>query len=136
MKNLITAVPTIEGIKFGIVGVANTALDFSLFWILVTYLSVQPLLANTASYSVGVFNSFFLNKFWTFGSAAQRADSVRQFSSFALVSIVSLALSNAILWIASLFLALIYAKGVSICGTFIFNFLASKFFVFHGSKAS
>lgn len=133
MKLSRVSIPPRESIKFGIVGIANTALDFTFFWVLVANFSVAPLLANTASYSIGVSNSFFLNKFWTFRSITQRTDSVRQFSSFVLVNIVSLALSNLIIWIAAFFLPLMLAKGVSILGVFFFNFIASKYFVFGGS---
>jgi len=135
MKNPKASTLPYQGIKFAVVGLANTAVDFTVFWVLVTNFPIPPLAANTLSYSAGVSNSFFLNKYWTFRSTTQRSDSVRQFSSFVLISIVSLALSNMFLWAAAFFLPLMLAKGVSILGTFSFNFLASRYFVFGGSVA-
>ncbi|WFR61453.1 GtrA family protein [Paenibacillus amylolyticus] len=58
--------------KFGIVGVANTALDAVVFAILAA-VGVPVLIAQVISYSCGVVNSYWLNGSWTFGMRREGA---------------------------------------------------------------
>ena len=130
MTKHVSIMPPMELVKFGIVGAANTAVDFFCFWAFVTFSAIPPLIANTVSYSLGGANSFILNRFWTFRRTAYRHGPARQLRAFVLVSAASLMFSNATLWIAAFVLPLLYAKGVSILGTFFFNYFASRHLVF------
>ena len=47
-------------IKFAIVGVANTLVDFFVFIIFVNVFCLNDLVAQTISYGCGVLNSFFM----------------------------------------------------------------------------
>ena len=53
-------------IKFNVVGIMNTAVDFGVFMILNHYLGLIYAVSQVISYSCGMVNSYFLNKFWTF----------------------------------------------------------------------
>jgi len=130
MTKRVATKPSMEIVKFGIVGAANTAVDFFCFWALVTFSTIPPLLANTTSYTLGGANSFILNRFWTFRRSAYRHGPARQLTAFVLVSAAGLAFSNATLWMAAFVLPLLYAKGVSILATFLFNYFATKHLVF------
>lgn len=57
-----------QAIKFGLVGVLNTAVTFLGFLLLHRALGVNEYLANAVSYALGLVNGFFWNKFWTFRS--------------------------------------------------------------------
>jgi len=48
-------------LKFGVVGIVNTAVDFALFSGLTVGLGARAIPANVASYSVGIATSFLLN---------------------------------------------------------------------------
>lgn len=52
-------------VRFGLVGVLNTAITFVLFWVL-RAVSVDIDLANLLSYLAGMINSFVCNKLWVF----------------------------------------------------------------------
>jgi putative flippase GtrA len=52
-------------IKFNIVGVLNTGVDFAVFTLLLG-VNVPYQAAQCVSYAAGTLNSFLLNKFWTF----------------------------------------------------------------------
>lgn len=101
------AIPVLYQIaKFGLVGILNTAIDFGVVnaFILVTGIAdssriavsfVTPLilvevsfitLFKAVSFTAAVINSYFWNKFWTFGQAGQAK--AREFSAFLFVSIV------------------------------------------------
>ena len=55
-------------IRFIVVGLLNTAVDFGLLNLLIYLFRWPSVWANTVSFSVAVLNSFFWNKYWTFKS--------------------------------------------------------------------
>ncbi|MCK4764974.1 MAG: GtrA family protein [Candidatus Aminicenantes bacterium] len=59
----------LQFIKFNIVGIMNTAVDFTIFTLLI-YLSLHHMISQVISYSCGVVNSYLWNKFWTFKAPA------------------------------------------------------------------
>ena len=58
----------IEAFRYGIVGVCNTLLTLVVIWIMTKNIGCTEALSNFVGYSVGLVNSFFLNRKWTFGS--------------------------------------------------------------------
>jgi len=127
-------------IKFSITGLLNTIIDFSILNFLIRILSWSVLPANTISFSVAVINSYFLNKNWTFKD--KQPVRIKQFSAFLLVSLVGLGLSNILLYLGlELFktytfgLSFVWhyniAKAMSALIVLVWNFLASKFWLFY-----
>ena len=59
-------------LRFGLVGGLNTLVDVlilnSLLLLFPTTSALKLLAYNSLAYSLGAVNSFFLNKYWTFGS--------------------------------------------------------------------
>jgi len=60
-----------EFVRFGIIGVLNTGIDFGVYWILtrqIPLFSDRPYIyiANAISFVVATIFSFFANKTWTF----------------------------------------------------------------------
>ena len=76
--NLIKTMWNKKVIRFGCVGVINTALDFTILNILVNFFDVTPLLANLISASVSISLSYFLNHRLVF-----RSDNKHTIKSFA-----------------------------------------------------
>jgi len=116
-------------IKFNIVGLANTVLDFALFSLL-SWLGVYFIIAQVISYSVGVLNSFILNKYWTF--AQRNGLETKQAVRFILLNLGSLLLSLGLLAILNdqLHLAILYAKLLTTGATMMVNFAGNKLWVF------
>ena len=56
----------LQFIKFGLVGVLNTLVDFLVYQLLV-YLGLHYAPAQCISYTCGLLNSYFFNSRWTFG---------------------------------------------------------------------
>ena len=84
--------------RFLTVGALGTFLDFGLLSLLKVF-GFPTLLANSLSFSAGVANNFTFNRLWTFADA-KRSNWRRQLMEFLLVSLVGLALNNAIvLWL-------------------------------------
>jgi putative flippase GtrA len=98
--------------SYGVIGVTSAALDAGVFWLLVAQSQVPPQVANVVSVSCGITLSFSLNRVFTFD---RRDHTISRFVVFALVGLVGIALSAAILAGGMhLGLAPLAAKGLSI----------------------
>ena len=81
-------------VRFGLVGVINTLVDFGLFNVLYHFVGLPLLAANSLSVAAGIANSFIWNKHWTF-SAGGRGRLRHEVITFALISVIGLLLNNA-----------------------------------------
>jgi putative flippase GtrA len=122
----------VRALKFGAVGIANTALDVGLFSVLTLVAGIQAPAANVVSYSSGIALSFALNRAWTFRDR-NRQRPWRRLALFATGNLVGLALSTAV--VASLVRAWgpLPAKAVSLGFTFAWNYIFANFIVFKRS---
>lgn len=76
-----------EKVRFGIVGGANTALDFGILFILV-FLGLDRIPSNYISTSIAFVFSFFVNKSFTFKSTGGNAK--QQFGLFFIITLFGL----------------------------------------------
>ena len=83
-------------LKFALVGVLNTVVDFLVFQLLNLTLG-WTYLAQVIGDSAGVLNSYFWNSRWTFRKEHQR--SAREAAAFVVVNLVSLGVSLGVLWL-------------------------------------
>jgi putative flippase GtrA len=88
--------------RFLAVGALGTVLDFGLLTLLKS-IGILTLLANTVAFTAGVLNNFTWNRLWTF-SDIRNSDWRVQFGQFLAVSLIGLALNNAILLTTETFL--------------------------------
>ncbi len=117
-----------EFLCFGLVGVVNTLIDFGLFVLLYRLLHLDPLLANALAFWVAVSNSYWLNHRWTFAGSQP---SIRAYGRFLLFNAGGLLISSlVILWLGPV-LGAELAKLLAIVLAFLWNFTASKLFVFN-----
>lgn len=112
-------------LRFAGVGVVTTLLDTVLFAGL-THAGVPPAPANLLSYSCGIAVSYGLNRRWTFRAAGSHGQAVR----FALSMLLGLAISTALVATLSTYLPPVAAKVVTVPIVFLWNFAASRFWVF------
>lgn len=76
-----------DKLRFGLVGIANTTLDFVLLFLLVS-LGIDKIIANYISTSIAFVFSFFVNKSFTFKSKGGNA--FKQFLTFLGITIVGM----------------------------------------------
>ena len=79
-------------IKFALVGITGTAIDFGGFALLWRGLGLNPILASAISFSVAVVNNFLLNRIWTFADVPAR-NPAAQLGQFSVVATVGLGLN-------------------------------------------
>lgn len=117
--------------KFGIVGIANTAVDAVVFAILAV-IGVPVLIAQVISYSCGVTNSYWLNGRWTFRDAARGDGDRAKLIRFLITNLVVLALSALILMTLHDMLgwSLVMSKFLATLMGMVLNYMVSRYWVF------
>lgn len=118
-------------IKFCVVGVSGTAIDFGLTYIFKEKLKMRELIANAIGFLIAATSNYFLNRIWTFQS--QESDIVNQYFRFMIIALIGLGINSLILWIVrekfnkGFWFAKVIATGI----TLLWNFLGSKAFTFN-----
>lgn len=115
-------------IRFCLVGVVNTGVDFTVF-IVLSNLGIPLIVAQCVSYSCGVLNSFNMNRKWTFRA---RGQSPVHLIKFLTLNLCTLALTYGLLvffhhylgW--PILVSKLIATGVSV----IMNFTGSRLLIF------
>ncbi|MEK7647265.1 MAG: GtrA family protein [Patescibacteria group bacterium] len=131
-----------QAAKFIVTGFLNTALDFGVLNLLsfVTgiYSGLNIIFLNSISFTVAVTNSYFWNKYWTFGQkGGARAG---EFAAFVVVAFVGLLVNSGVVYVITTYVprldginpALLenIAKALATGVSLVWNFLGFKFIVF------
>ena len=124
----------LKAISFAMVGVVNTAIDFSIFWTTVHFLGWPLVPANVLAWLVAVSFSYMMNSFITFGPESGRTLRWRDYATFAASGVAGMVASTTTLFALSYVLPLVVAKLLSIVVSFAVNFSLSHFVVFKARK--
>ncbi len=134
--------------KFAIVGVLNTMVDFAVFQALNLLLG-WVYVAQVIGYTCGIINSYIWNSNWTFRE--QRTRSFREIALFIVVNLASLGVSLGVIWlcrdvfgitnewVASWMPAALngFIKGdtvdklIATCFAIVVNYVGNRLFVFN-----
>jgi len=129
MKLLIPKKEIIKFVKFNIVGLMNTTIDFSVFFLLASIIRLPVIPAQLISYSMGIINSYFMNRFWTF--QIKKASDKKEFSLFVIVNLVALIISTVLIYILSKLIEYIMvAKVIVTLFVMVINFLGQRLIIF------
>lgn len=137
--NVVWKNPSIfEFIKFAVVGVIGTMVDFGTYAILTRVFDVYYITATCISVFLAIINNFFLNKYWTF-KKGQSGDTKKEYLKFFIVSVVNYFLNIGITWYIvektlseSLFGSYedFFAKVVAIGIVLFSNYFGNKYWTF------
>lgn len=126
-----------QKIRFGLVGGANTALDFAILFIL-TFAGLDKIVANYISTGASLIFSFFVNKSFTFKHKTGNAK--KQFVLFLVITLIGLwVIQPVIIWgvttvltptITNEAINLFIAKLVATIASLIWNYLLYSRIVF------
>lgn len=142
-------------VKFGLIGVLNTLVDFCVFYVMDRWVIREgptlvllgaaivtgPYISNAIAYVVANVHSFVWNKLWTFEKRDRvtRSEAVRYLltsAGYVLISTVSLAVCIRVLSLPLLAPLVpegwtnLLAKLPTACVTIFYNYLMNKFWVF------
>jgi len=117
-------------VKFGIVGVINTVVDYGIFTALIYLAHWHYLIANVFSFAFALTNSYIWNRRWTFRQDGQSGRS--EVVKFFLVNIISLGIVELILLLLvdTVHLPKLLAKAIGIGVALFWNFFGTKFWAF------
>lgn len=125
-----------QAVRFALVGVLNTAVDYGVYALLILFAFFQRnyLLAQILGYACGLCNSLFFNKRWTFAQRERMTG--RQLVCFVAVNLAALGVSSSLLFVLreGLWMNLYGAKLLSTAGSLFVNFLGNRLFVFRESS--
>ena len=124
-----------KAVSFGLIGVVNTVVDFSLFSLGYYLLGLPIVAANMLSWAVAVSCSYLLNSRITFSIDSRRELSVRTYLAFLLAQVAGFAANTATVVIASHFMPVLLGKVLAIGASFMVNFSLSHFVVFRRPTA-
>lgn len=155
LKHLLQVFDLKRFIKFGLIGVLNTVVDFVVFYVMDRWLIkdgptvvllgaavvLGPYISNTISYIVANIHSFLWNKFWTFErkNKLTRREVGRYIVTscgYLIISYIGLAVFMSILRLPAFSglisedLVPLAAKVPNVCVTMVYNYLMNKFWVF------
>ena len=116
-------------IRFGIVGVIATVVDFAILIVLKELLNVDVLIASAISFCVSVAVNYLLSMAFVFKSKNQ--NKAKEFIVFVLLSIGGLGLNELILWIGVKLVSVYYliVKLFALVIVPIYNFITRKIFL-------
>lgn len=122
-------------IKFGIVGISNTLVNWIIFFIL-NHIGVYYITANVIAYLIATANSYFWNSKWVF--RFKKEESLKAPLRFILLNLIGLVLNSTILYLLvdllnfSRMISLIIATGI----VMIVNYFINKVWVFKENMSS
>lgn len=116
-------------VKFGIIGVINTLLFFTLFFLFFNIIKFHYLLATTISYFLAIINSFAFNKKWTFES---NGNSRKEFIKFCFVNCIAIIVNSLVMFLLvdKIGLNPWFAQVLTICVTMCVNYLGNRLWTF------
>ncbi len=119
----------IQLVKFGIVGVIASVIDFGVLLILKECLQVDVLVASAIAFSVSVIANYILSMLFVFHGG--KTGKVQEFLIFLLLSIGGLLLNQLVMWFGTDVLNVYYLwVKISACVVVpIYNFITRKIFL-------
>ena len=124
----------LKAASFAMVGVVNTAIDFSVFWTTVHFLGWPLVPATVLAWLVAVSFSYAMNSFITFGPESGRVLRWRDYATFLASGVAGMVASTTTLFALSYVMPVLAAKLISIAISFVVNFSLSHFVVFKARK--
>lgn len=126
----ITNTRLVSFFRFTIVGVLNTAIDYTIFlWLSWVGVSIVP--AQALSYSAGTLNSYLLNRNWTFRER-NLSGTWRAFVSFIVLNLITLSCTTGLLSLLNQLTdwTLPICKLLATLAGLIINYTGSRLWVF------
>jgi len=121
---------SLKALSFATVGVVNTAVDATVFFLLLAYATSSLVAANVGGWLVAVSGSYVMNSFTTFSAETGGKLRLKDYAGFVGSGIVAVIATTTTLVIAAQFMPVWAAKGLAILVSFAVNFSITHFVVF------
>lgn len=116
-------------IKFGSVGIINTLINWTIFFIL-NLIGVDYIFANICAYSIATINSYILNSKWVFNYI--NGSRIKALIKFVLLNLIGVILNTIILYILvdKFNINKMFSLIITTSIVMIINYMTNKFWVF------
>lgn len=114
-------------LKFGVVGIIATGIDYILLVFLKEICGIDYLLASGISYSAATVFNYILTMRYVF-EGKDNVSKIKEFSLFFVMSVVGLGVNQIVMWISTDILKIYYilSKILSTAIVMIYNFISRK----------
>jgi putative flippase GtrA len=128
----------LKAMSFAVVGLINTAVDATIFFLLLGFVTSSLVIANVTAWFVANVGSYVMNTFTTFSAETGGRLSLRHYAGFVGSGIVAVIASTIAIVVAARFVGLPVwaAKAIAIVVSFAVNFSITHFVVFRTKSES
>ncbi len=120
----------LKAVSFAMVGLVNTAVDATIFFLLLAYATSSLIVANVGAWLIAVTGSYMMNSFTTFAAETGRQLRLKDYLGFVASGLAAVTATTITVVIAAKFLPIWAAKGIAILVSFAVNFSITHFVVF------
>jgi putative flippase GtrA len=113
-----------------LVGLVNTAVDATVFFLMLGYATSSLIVANVSAWLVAVTGSYVMNSFTTFAAETGRELRLKDYAGFVGSGVAAVIATTATVVIAANFMPVWGAKAIAILVSFVVNFSITHFVVF------
>jgi putative flippase GtrA len=128
----------LKAVSFALVGLVNTAVDATIFFLLLGYVTPSLIVANVTAWFIANTGSYVMNSFTTFSAETGGKLNLRHYAGFVGSGIVAVTASTIAVVVAARFVGLPVwaAKAIAILVSFGVNFSITHFVVFRTREST
>ncbi len=120
-------------VKFGMVGVLATLLDYGILMLLSQIFLIDPVISSGISYSISLVFNYIVSMKYVF-THREEMSSLKEFTVFLVLSLIGLVFNQIIMWIGTGILgtdgiAVTIVKAVATGVVMVWNFISRKIFL-------
>ena len=121
---------SLKALSFATVGMINTAVDASIFFLMLGFVTSSLVVANVTAWLIAVTGSYVMNSFTTFSAETGGRLRLKDYAGFVGSGIVAVVATTTTVVLAANYMPVWAAKGVAILVSFVVNFSITHFVVF------
>ena len=121
---------SLKALSFATVGLINTAVDATVFFLMLGFVTSSLIVANVSAWLIAVTGSYVMNSFTTFSAETGGRLRLKDYAGFVGSGLVAVTATTITVVLAANYLPVWAAKGVAILVSFVVNFSITHFVVF------
>ncbi|HKS62543.1 MAG TPA: GtrA family protein [Xanthobacteraceae bacterium] len=121
---------SLKALSFATVGLVNTAVDATVFFLMLGFVTSSLVVANVSAWLIAVTGSYVMNSFTTFSAETGGRLRLKDYAGFVGSGLVAVTATTITVVLAANYLPIWAAKGVAILVSFVVNFSITHFVVF------
>jgi putative flippase GtrA len=126
---------SLKAASFAFVGLINTAVDATIFFLLLGFATSSLIVANVGAWLIAVTGSYVMNSFTTFSAETGGKLRLKDYAGFVGSGVVAVIATTITVVVAAKFMPVWAAKGIAILVSFAVNFSITHFVVFRPKSA-